>query len=146
MDGSRGGNSAWAEAGAALDQLIGATRAAWSLSDDAPAKAAAPSDPAAILNQAAMMAFSSLLRFWVEAATICGSRSVLASLGGELSEVERRRLIEELRGLMRELGDLASREGRRFQSDLAALALRLAASGSPPTQPAAPRRYARAKP
>ena len=66
----------------------------------------------------------------------------LASPGGELPEAERREMVEDVRKLLREVGDLASREGRRLQSDLAALALRVAE----PAPPAAPRRYTRTKP
>lgn len=134
MDGSGRGPFAWAEAGAVLDRVMAA----------APGNAA--SDPAAILNQAALIAFASLLRSWTEFATICAGRSdltrALASPGGELPEAERREMVEGVRKLLREVGDLASREGRRLQSDLAALALRVAE----PAPPAAPRRYTRAKP
>lgn len=134
MDDSGRGRSGWEEAGAALDRVIAATR------DNA------ASDPAAILNQAALIGFASLIRSWTEFTTICAGRSDLtcapASPSGELSEAERREMAENVRKLLREVGDLASREGRRLQSDLAALALRLAETA--PTT--APRRYARAKP
>jgi len=150
MDGSGRGLSGWAEAGAALDQVIEATRAAWSVPDARSTQGTAPADPAAILNQATMLAFSSGLRYCAEVAAICGRHATLtatiASQGKDLSESQRRRMTEELRELMREVGELAFREARRFQSDLEALAVRLAANGSDPATAAAPRRYARAKP
>lgn len=132
MDGNGRGPSAWAEAGAAFDRMMAA------------AQAGDASDPAAILNQAALIGFASLLRSWAEFAAICAGGSDLAPAlaSPEASEAERREMAEHVRKLLREVGDLASREARRLQSDLAALALRLA----DPAPAAAPRRYARAKP
>lgn len=132
MDGNGRDPSAWAEVAAALERLMRT------------AQAGDTSDPASILSEAALIGLTSLLRSWAEFTTICASRSDLgaAPTSPQFSEAERRETAEHVRKLLREVGDLAFREARRLQSDLAALALRLAE----PTTTSAPRRYARAKP
>lgn len=148
MDGGRG-DTAWADAGAILDRAIEATRASWSGSGSAEGEAS--TDPAAFLGQAALIAFSSGLRYWSDLAAVCAARGdVLARgllVGGKpLIEAEQRQVIEATRALAREVGDLAVREARRLQADLNDLALRLAATAPEPLTPPGSRRYARAKP
>ncbi len=136
MDGSGRDGPAWAEAGALFEKAIEATR-------DAPG-----ADPSAVAVRAALLAASAGLRYWGELAALCASRSGLlagsvAAIGRELPEAERRRMLDGLHGLARDMGDLALREAHRFQAELDALAVDVA---DKPAPDAAPRRYARAKP
>lgn len=135
MDGSGRDGPAWAEAAALLEKAIEAT------GDE-------QGDPSALAVRAALLATSAGLRYWSEFAALCTSRSALlagsvAAIGRELPEAERRRMLDDLHGLARDMGDLALREARRFQAELEAVAVEAARQPAPD---AAPRRYARAKP
>ena len=135
MDGSGRDSPAWAEAAALFEKAIEATR------DE-------HADPSALAVRAALLAASAGLRYWSELAALCASRSALlagsvAAIGRELPEPERRRMLDDLHGLARDIGDLALREAHRFQAELDALAVDLA---DKPAPDAPARRYARAKP
>lgn len=135
MDGSGRNGPAWAEAAALIERAMEATR------DER-------ADPSALAVRAALLAASAGLRYWSECAALCASRSALlagsvAAVGRELPEPERRRMLDGLHGLARDMGDLALREAHRFQAELDALAMDAAEKPAPDAQP---RRYARAKP
>lgn len=135
MDGSGRDGPAWAEATALFEKAIEATR------DE-------HADPSALAVRAALLAASAGLRYWSELAALCASRSALlagsvAAIGRELPEPERRRMLDDLHGLARDIGDLALREAHRFQAELDTLAMDAA---DQPAANAPPRRYARAKP
>lgn len=134
MDGSGRNGPAWAEAAALFEKAIEATR------DE-------HADPSALAVRAALLAASAGLRYWSEFAALCASRTALlagsvAAIGRELPEPERRRMLDDLHGLARDMGDLALREAHRFQAELDALTVETA---DRPAADAPPRRYARAK-
>lgn len=102
------------------------------------------------LAQAWMVAMLSGFRYWRRLAQLYDGRAALftqfvAAGMQNLAEQEQRRLIEELRSLMREAGDAASQEARRFEAELDRLSLALAVAATGDTA-ADPHRYARAKP
>jgi hypothetical protein len=63
-----------------------------------------------------------------------------------LPEAERRRRLDDLRRLARELGDAATQEARHYQSELDKLALALVLRAESDAVEPGPHRYARAKP
>lgn len=135
MDGSGRDGPAWAEAAALFEKAMEATR------DER-------AEPSALAVRAALLAASAGLRYWSEFAALCASRGTLlagsvAAIGRELPEAERRRMLDELHGLARDVGNLALREAHRFQAELDALAVDAV---DQPAPDAPPRRYARAKP
>lgn len=104
------------------------------------------------MGQAMMIAASRSASYWLGLVQILAThqaRSVraidAAAIEGSAAELQRIAEAEQLRALLREVGDLATREARTLQSDLGHLGERLAQSVQPPDLSAPHRRRWRTK-
>jgi hypothetical protein len=106
-------------------------------------------DIAGFLGQTWTVAASSGLRYLARRAQMSGEHQaglLQALMSGGLSEDERRAMIDELRGYVRDLGDVSLQEARLLQSELERLSHGLAAAVDPDGAHAQHRRRRRAKP
>lgn len=129
----------------------GQSTANWRRFADAAGKAAAHSPPGGQqhlvaadfvlpMGHAMMIATSRSLSFWLNLAQIVGTyqaksiHAVSAEGIGSSAGLERLVAADELRGLLREVGDLATREARLLQSEFGILAESIAQSLQPSGQ------------
>jgi len=106
-------------------------------------------DVAGFLGQTWTVAACSGLRYLARLAQMYGEHQaglLQALMSGGLSGDERRAMIDELRGYVRELGDVSLQEARLLQWELERLSHGLAAGVGPDAAPAQHRRHWRAKP
>jgi len=104
------------------------------------------------MGQAMMIAASRSASYWlglVQILAVHQARSVgvigAAAIEASAAESQRIAVVEQLRALLREVGDLATREARTLQSDLGHLGESLAQSLQPPDLSAPYRRRWRTK-
>lgn len=142
--------------------VSGQSTANWRRFADAAGEAAAHSPPGSQqhssaadfvlpMGQAMMIATSRSLSFWLNLAQIVGTyqaksiHAVSAEGIGSSAGLERLVAADELRGLLREVGDLATREARLLQSEFGILAESMAQSLQPSGQSGSYRRRWRSK-
>lgn len=104
------------------------------------------------MGHATMIATNRSISYWLNLAQILGNyqaRSIQAlgreGIDGSVAGSERLVAVDEVRALLREVGDLATREARLLQSDFGMLAESLAQSFQPPDQSESYRRRWRSK-
>jgi hypothetical protein len=137
-------------AGSAFRDLTAANTAALAGSQDAEG---APRDLLAFMARANLIASAGGLRYWRKLAQIYAARqaNILRSLSAGAgdpghSQEGRRALVEEVRGYLREIGDVSLQEARAFQSELETLAADLATAAETPDESSEYRRRWKAKP
>jgi hypothetical protein len=147
MLGSLTGQPDMARAAASFAPLMEPFRGSTGAADVNMAQDAA--DVVGFLGQTWMVAATSGFRYWRRLAEMYGEHQagILQALAaGGLSENERRAMIDELRGYVRELGDVSLQEARVLQRELERLSLGLAESVDAGGSPGEHRRRWRAKP